>query len=255
MKTIKLLFITLIIAAMLIPESLEAQSWGGRRKPGFWDNWSINGNVGLTSFFGDLSVYDSEIMEKLTKESGPAMGFIMSKYFNDKIGVSGQLLFGSLKGENTAGTSFESSVVEYNFHVRLELINTIFPDNLSNFGVNLYGGLGQFIFQTTKWQKVDGQQQESIKDTGTPEFVYFIGTGLQYKFIDKIGVSLDMALRQAKNDYIDYEVKNSNNDYYTYVSFGVTYYIESFKKTSYRGGRGRYTRGKVHGRVPMRRRR
>jgi hypothetical protein len=239
---------------MFVPESSEAQYWGGRRKPGFLDNWAINGNVGLTSFFGDLSIYDSEITSKLTEESGPALGFIVTKYFNDKIGISGQLLSGSLKGENTTGTSFESSFIEYNFHVRLELINSFFPDNLTDFGINFYAGIGQFVFQTTKWEVVDGEQQEYIKDTGTPEFCYFVGTGFQYKFTPKVGVNLDMALRQAKNDYLDYTVKNGNNDYYTHLSFGVTYFIDSFKKT-YKRGRGRYVRGKVHGRIPMRRRR
>lgn len=256
MKTIRLLLITLLISVLIIPECAEAQSWGGRRKPGFLDNWSINGNVGLSSFYGDLSVYDTDIVEKMAKESGPAMGFILTKYFNDKIGISGQFLMGSLKGENNGTKSFEASFYEYNFHVRIELVNTLFPNNLTNFGMNLYGGIGQFVFQTTKWEQVDGEQQEYVKDTGTPEFVYFIGTGFQYKFGEKVGVTLDAALRQAKNDYIDYEVKNGNNDYYTHVSIGVTYFIESFKSNSYsRGGRGRYTRGKVHGRIPMRRRR
>lgn len=255
MKTIKIIFITLILTAMLIPESLEAQAWGGSRgKPSFWNNWSINANAGLTSFYGDLSIYDSKILDKLSKESGPAMGFILSKYFNDKLGVSGQFLIGNLKGEDVRGTSFESNFYEYNFHIRLELINTIFPENFTDFGMNLYGGVGQFIFQTTKWERIEGEQVESRKDTGTPEFVYFVGTGFEYKFKDKIGVSLDMALRQARNDYLDYVVKNGNNDYYTHLSFGVTYFIESFKQKSL-NGRGKYTRGKMPGRLPMRRRR
>lgn len=241
---------------MLIPESAEAQRWGGRRKPSFWDNWAINGNVGLTSFYGDLSIYDGDIVSKLVEESGPSLGFIITKYFNDKVGISGQLLRGNLKGENNGNKSFESSFTEYNFHVRVELVNSLFPNNLTDFGWNLYAGLGQFVFQTTKWEQVDGEQQESVKDTGTPEFLYFIGTGLQYKFGEKVGVSLDASVRQASNDYLDYEVKNGNNDYYSHLSFGVTYFIASFKKNSYsNNSRGRYTRGKVHGRVPMRRRR
>ena len=77
---------------MFIPEITEAQKWGGARKPGFWDNWAVNVNAGLTSFYGDLSIYDSEIMQKLKNESGPAMGLIVTKSFNDKFGVSGQFL-------------------------------------------------------------------------------------------------------------------------------------------------------------------
>ena len=232
---------------------MQAQAWGGRRKPTIWDNWSLNVNGGLTSFFGDLSIYDSDIMQKLSKESGPAMGLIISKYFNDKIGISGQFLMGGLKGEDVRGTSFESSFYEYNFHVRVELINTIFPNNMTNFGMNLYGGIGQFVFKTTKWQNVDGQEEVFTKDTRTPEFVYFFGTGFQYTFKDKYGINLDVALRQARNDYLDYEVKNGNNDYYTHLSLGLTYYIQSFKGNTYM--RGKYTRRKTPGNLPMRRRR
>jgi len=252
-KTIRLLFITLITAAILVPESTEAQAWGGKRKPGFWDNWALNANAGLTSFFGDLSIYDGEIMNKLTKESGPAMGLIVTKYFNDKIGVSGQFLMGGLKGEDVRGTSFESSFYEYNFHVRLELVNTIWPDNMTDFGMNLYAGVGQFVFKTTKWEMIDGEQQVYTKDTRTPEFTYFVGTGFQYTFNEKFGVNLDVALRQARNDYLDYEVKNGNYDYYTHLGLGVTYHIQNLKGSSY--GRGSYTRRKLPGRLPMRRRR
>ncbi len=256
MKTIRLILLATILSGLLIPECVEAQGWGGRGKGGggFLDNWSFNGNAGLTSFFGDLSVYDSEIMEKLTKESGPAFSGILTKHFNDKIGVSGQLLYGGLMGENTAGTRFEAKFIEYNIQARLELINAIFPNNMSNFGIDGYAGLGQFMFQSTMWQQVDGIQQEQIQNTGTPEFVYFAGMGIYYKLTSKFAVTADMALRQAQNDKLDDFKKNDNMDYYTHVSFGITYYIDSFKKSS-GFSRGGSTKGRLPGRLPMRRRR
>ncbi len=238
---------------MFIPEITEAQKWGGARKPGFWDNWAVNVNAGLTSFYGDLSIYDSEIMEKLKNESGPAMGLIVTKSFNDKFGVSGQFLMGSLKGENVKGTSFESSFYEYNFHFRIDLVNAIFPNNNTGLGMNFYAGVGNFLFKTTKFEMVEGEQKTSVKDTRVPEFVYFVGLGFQYKFTDKFGINFDMALRQARNDYLDYEVKNGNFDYYTHIGLGLTYYINDFKDFSYR--KSKYTRRKTPGRLPMRRRR
>ena len=253
MKTTRLIFITLILAAMLLPDILSAQQWGGRRKPSVWDNWSVTANAGLTSFYGDLSIYDTDLMKKFSEESGPAMGVVISKYFNDKIGVSTQFLMGGLKGEDVRGTSFESSFYEYNFHFRVELINTLFPNNLTGFGMNLYAGVGQFVFKTTKWEMVDGEEKIYEKHTRVPEFVYFVGTGFQYKFKDKYGISLDVALRQARNDYLDYEVKNGNYDYYTHLNLGLTYYIQSFKGGQYQ--RGSYTRRKIPGKLPMRRRR
>lgn len=242
------------LAALFAPSTCFSQSWGGRGKPSFWDKWTINGNVGLTSFFGDLSLYDSDITGKLTKESAPALSAILTKRFSDKIGISGQLLYGGLKGENASGMSFEANIVEYNFHGRIELINLISPNNLSNFGIEAYAGVGQFIFKVTQWDMRDGESAVNEHFTGVPEFVYFAGAGIYYNISDKIGFTADMALRQAQNDKLDDFNKNENFDYYTHLAFGVTYYIDSFKKSN-GFSRGRSTRGKPSGRLPMRRRR
>lgn len=252
MKTLKFILIASLISGFLIPENTEAQSWGGRRKPGFWDNWTINGNAGLTSFFGDLSVYDSEIMEKLTKESGPAMGAILTKHFNDKFSTSGQLLYGGFKGQNNSGSSFEANFIEYNFHLRANLINLIFQDNQSKFGLETYAGCGQFLFNVTQWNRVDGETKQNVQKTGTPEFVYFFGAGIFYNFTDRFGVTMDVALRQAQNDKLDDLNKNDNFDYYTHMSIGISYQIYSLKKSS--GHKGN-SRGRGASRLPMRRRR
>lgn len=246
-----------LILCVLVSQSLDAQSWGGKRKAGFLDSWAINANAGLSSFFGDLSTFDTEISKKLTQESGPAYGLILTKYIlNDKIGISGQLLFGKLKGANTTNNiSFESKFSEYNFNARFNLINIFSPYNMSKMGLELYGGLGQFTFKTTQWDSSKEELQINIEDTGTPEFVYFFGLDLFYKISEKVRITADFSMRQAGNDKLDDLAKNDNNDYYSYVSLGVTYYIYSFKKASVYSRRGASTRGRYPGRLPMRRRR
>ncbi len=252
-KQIKVLLAVVVFTTLVIPDTTSAQGWGGRWKPGFWDMWSININAGQTSFFGDLSLYDSDIMGKLTNESGLAYGGIFSKHFSDKFSMGGQLLLGKLKGENSNAT-FNADVLEYNFHGKVNLVNLIFPDNLTNLDFTMYAGIGQFRFKSIQVNKKEGTT--SIEDTGTPEFVYFFGMGLDYKITDRFGVNADISIRQAQNDKLDDLKKNDNNDYYSYISVGVTYYIESLfggggKK---RGGSfGRSSRG--GGRMPMRRRR
>jgi len=65
------IFLVLIISSPLF---VSAQKWGGVPDSKFWNNWSINVNAGLTSYFGDLSYYDSDVIEKLSSESGIAYG-------------------------------------------------------------------------------------------------------------------------------------------------------------------------------------
>jgi len=253
-KSIKHLLIIFLLTGLLLPATSFSQHWGGRGRPTFWDNWSINGNVGLTSFFGDLSLYDDDLAGKLTKESGPAVSGILTKYLNDKIGIGGQLLYGGLKGENASDVSFEANVVEYNFQIRVDLVSLIWPDNLSGFGLDAYGGIGQFIFKVIQYDRRGGEQLVDEQFTGVPEFVYFAGAGVHYKINDKFAATADMALRQAQNDKLDDLNKNENYDYYTHLSIGVTYYIDSFKKQN-GFSRGKSTRGRASGRLPMRRRR
>ena len=254
MKTkTKLIIILVSVFGIQIPHFTEAQGWGSRRKPGLWDNWSINLNAGLSSFFGDLSKFDSEIMEKLSQESGPAFSGILTKHIGPKIGISGQLFYGGLKGENNSKVSFEASVIEYNAHVRVNIINLLSPNNISKMGIEFYGGIGQFIFKTTKYDLRNNETKINVKNTGTPEFVYFFGTGLSYSITEKIAVTADVAIRQAKNDYLDDFVKNNNNDYYSYICLGLTYNIDSVKKG--KGYKTSLSKGRPPGVLPMRRRR
>jgi len=255
MKTnLKLAVLLIGCCGLIIPQTSEAQGWGGRRKPGIWDNWSINLNAGVSSFFGDLSRFDTEIMEKLTKESGVAFSGILTKHINPKIGISGQLFYGGLQGANLSNVSFEASVIEYNAHLRVNLIKLLSPYSISKMSIEVYGGIGQFLFKTTQYDLRNNETQVKVKDTGTPEFMYFFGAGLSYKVSNKIEITLDAAMRQAQNDYLDDFVKNDNNDYYSYISIGVTYNIDSFSKSK---GYHRlsYTQGRIPGVLPMRRRR
>jgi hypothetical protein len=246
--------LVLLFVGIMITVSTEAQRWGGRKKAGFLDDWSINGSVGLTSFFGDLSLYDSDIVSKLTLESGPGLSGTLTKYVKGKkIGLSGQLLYGGFKGENTNGATFEASVIEMNAQIRLQLIKLIWPYSLTKFGMEAYGGIGQFTFKATKWEEIEGETDIYTHDTGVPEFVYFGGFAMNYEVMNNLALTADMSLRQAQNDMLDGKTKNDNFDYYSYISFGITYHIDSFKKSGFntRGG----TRGRMSGRLPMRRRR
>ena len=255
-KTFKILLVGMILTGIGVPQFIYAQPWGGSKKQsGIWKNWSINANIGLTSFFGDLSSYDADIINKFSKESGPAFGGVLTKQFSPKFGISGQLLFGNLKGANQSNMSFESSFVEYNFHGRLDLLNVIWPDNLSNVGMVAYAGIGQFMFSSTRTTLVEGKEETSVSNTGVPEFVYFLGTGLYYKIDEKYRLTFDLALRQAQNDRLDNYVRNDNYDYYTHIALGFTYNFESNNSKKHRVVRGGNTNGKFYRHLPMRRRR
>jgi len=65
----------------------------------------------------------------------------------------------------------------------------------------------------------------SGSSTGVPEFNNFFGGGLYFKVSDQIRITADLSIRQAQNDNIDKYLASGNFDYYSLLSFGVTYSI------------------------------
>ena len=230
---------TILIALMLafgLGLTANPHMWSGTSPGKFWNNWAINLNGGYTSYFGDLSIYDSDILNKIKFESKPAIGFSLTKYITDDIGISGQLLYGGLKSQYTDNLFFETNFFEYNFQLRVDLLNLFVKKNNTGIGVIAFGGIGHFMFNAVKYQYKEGRLNEYPHKTRTPEFVYFLGGGLEYSISNRFSINIDAALKQANNDRIDNEVRQNNNDFYSYISVGVTYHIFQLFGKSNKGG-------------------
>ena len=228
-KSILLIKIFLVLI-FLSPLMISAQKWGGLPGSKFWNNWSINANVGLTSYFGDLSYYDSDVIEKLSSESGLAYGANLTKDLTNWLGLSGQIFYGNLKGGNERIT-FKTELLEYNLKAKIYFINMFWPDNRSNFEIILNAGIGQLLFNATTFEYNEGGPIINEHKTSVPEFVYSFGGGIFYNVTERIGITADLNLHQLQNDKLDNYVKNDDFDYYTYFSVGLTYYFSgTFKK-------------------------
>ena len=227
-RTVKQTILTLGLL-FILSGHLDAQRWGGDQKGGFWRYYSVGVNAGILSYFGDLSQYDSDPANKLRYESKPGLSVIATKHILHKFGVSGQILYGKLQGAGSK-QSFSTSLLEYNLHLRTDLVGLIFPGKNHRFGFEPYAGIGQFIFNsTTTSYRNELATKEEIRSR-VPEFVYFAGAGVTYNLPASLSISADMGLRQCRNDKLDGLVKNDNFDYYTYLSIGITYHISSLAR-------------------------
>jgi len=208
---------------------VAAQKWGGEQPPGIWKRYSVNANVGLLSYFGDLSYYDTDPVNKLKNESRPAFSVILTKHILNHFGISGQILYGQLEGSNST-QHFHTKILEYNLHLRAELVGLIFTKKEHRIGFSPYAGVGQFVFNThTTSFRNELVTSDDIRSR-VPEFVYFAGAGISYKLPANFSVTADMSIRQCRNDKLDGLVKNDNFDYYSYLQVGVTYRIQSIAR-------------------------
>jgi hypothetical protein len=219
-----------LATGLFISQSCYSQGWGGQQSNGLLADWTININGGFTSYFGDLSIHDLDVGAKLDKESGPAMGVLLSKnIFKDAFSLSGQILAGKLEGRKE-NISFTASLFEYSIQARIDFISLILLNRSHAFGVVGYSGVGQFLFSTKKVVMDEGTVQNFQHDARVPEFVFFFGGGVYYKVSPTFGITADLALRQCQNDRLDDYVKNDDYDYYSYLSIGISYYINTFRK-------------------------
>jgi hypothetical protein len=87
-----------------------------------------------------LSYYYSDIGNKLSIESGAALGLLVTKYFNNKIGLSGELVYGRVAG-GSGSNSFETDLFEYNVQVRVDFLRIILSNPNPKFGIEGFAGL------------------------------------------------------------------------------------------------------------------
>jgi hypothetical protein len=225
------LIITLLIIGF---NQVNCQDWArGDVKNFQLKNWDINLNAGLTTLYGDLSIYDDNIFQKYKNEGGFGCGLVVTKMFNPAIGLSGQLLYGNLMGRKEQ-ISMTSSFFEYNMHLRINLIELFNGMHQSRISLVGFAGIGNFIFNTTLTEYYEGVEEVRETRTRVPEFIYFLGGGIGYSLNDNIALSLEMSLRKCENDKIDGVSAGTGFDYYTYLSTGITYKINNnFRMRNY----------------------
>ncbi len=220
----------LLLFCFLLPLFVYPQQWKKDRvKNEQWNVWAINANAGITSFYGDLSSFDANYIEKLHYESGPATGIMVTKHFDRLFAISGQIIASRLKG-SLDNISFKSEIFEYNLHLRLNIYNLFAPYNNSKFGINVFGGLGNFLFNTTQTIATEGKVEHITNQSRVPELVYFVGGGLFIQPTSSFAINTEISIRRCNNDMLDGLKKNNNDDYYSYLNVGITYYFGRFKQ-------------------------
>ena len=229
---IRLLWL-LLLPLFFSPAILTGQDWEGQHDYLLLRNWELNVSSGFSSYYGDLSIYDNSFSDKLSKESGPAFGIMLVKRLSPEFGFGGQILAGQLQGRKE-NVSMESSILEYNFQFRLNIVRMFSKTKLQNLNWDVYAGVGNFLFKSTKKTFLEGEVITEKHNARVPEFVYFVGSGISYKINEKISLGIDLSMHQFQNDKIDVTARNSDFDYFSYMNVGFTYYFRSLQKGTIR---------------------
>lgn len=208
----------------------QSQVFGQYRKPpSFWtrlsEGWAVSANVGRTSFFGDVSLYDDEFDEKMSKEGSWAFGFGITRQISYVFALEGQALFGQLAGSNSQ-SSFVSDIKEYSVHLSADLVNMLIPENRAGLHPYIKMGLGQMSFNT-RLKYDDPNRADLTTASSTPEFVFLFGGGVYYIISNSFDVNLEFMARRIDSDRLDGTPNKEDNDFYSYLGAGFVFKINN----------------------------
>lgn len=223
-----LVFWNLLIIALII--LIQSNAFGQYRNPNNFlkslsQGWAVNANVGRTAFFGDVSLYDDEFNEKMSKEGSWALGFGIIRQITYVFSLEGQVVFGQLAGSNSK-SEFVSNINEYSIQLTTDLVNLLIPENRAGFHPYLKLGMGQFSFKT-QLKYNDPNKPNLETESTTPEFVFLFGGGAFYIISNSFDVNMEFMGRRLNNDRIDGTPNKDDSDYYSHLSVGVVYKINN----------------------------
>jgi hypothetical protein len=154
---------------------------------------------------------------------------ILTKDLGKIFGISGQLVYGGFHCTSADRTGFETEILEYNIQGRMDILKFFYRKHNPRFGIHTFAGAGQFLFKSKSYIYKEGNITTDFHNTGTPEFVYFAGGGLNYRVNHSLRLAVEVSVRQAQNDKLDNLVKNNDPDYYGFINIGVSWLISDIR--------------------------
>jgi len=199
---------TLTIIFLLLSFSVTGQPIKYKRV--YLDKYKVDFNLGIISYYGNYSVYDTNLINKLTQESGLSFSTKFGRQITPFLELSAQVLIGQLKG---AKKHYNSNIIEYNIQTDINFVE-LFTDNNGDkkLGLLIFGGVGKVYFNNTI------AEFDTIYKSKVSEFVKIFGGSVSYELNKNSDIKATATLSQY-----------SKNNYFTVLSIGYVYKIVNIK--------------------------
>ncbi|MBP6335228.1 MAG: OmpA family protein [Bacteroidia bacterium] len=212
---------------------------GNMPKANKFRTWDIGIHGGLMIPNTDITTTDFNAPNLITQIG---YGLSITKFLSHSFAIQGQVMRGSLKGdeENTGSNSkynFESTI-DYaaSIHAFYQFGNVSFLKRNPNIAFYAYVGVGFMNFTPSVYRDesnvshnyyVQNNLIDSTVDySNTTEMVFPVGAGIKYRIAKPLSLHLEYSLRLSNTDKVDgwYRLL-SENDNFTYINLGLTYHI------------------------------
>jgi hypothetical protein len=221
MRTLQ--FLTVFLSLLFqIPAQGQSNEWQ--------KDFMISINAGVSSFYGDLSVYDRQPLKKLAHESDAVVGISIGRQLSSVLSINASYIDGRLRGKNEEWKYyFGSDFNEFTIGSHIYISQLLFPYKSSRMKVYTTTGIGLLKFNSIERHIIESnsshEQENNIDNevnSSTP--VLKLGLGCNYELSTNFDLSTEIAFRVTGNDMIDAHIGSTGiNDYYSIFSVGIIY--------------------------------
>ena len=221
---------TMIFAIFLQMGGIRAQTSSFLK-----NNWVVGISPGVASYFGDLSLYDFNPVNKVIHESGPTIGFNAGKKLKNILEFGLTATFGKTSAQRTAADiEFINRFNEFGIYSALSIADIVKPKRLSRFDYGLMAN-----YSITQWRSVsykisdqsilfshglDAEGKKSGKGKSTNHFGagYYVAYALDSRFT----IRLSQTMQFLNTDEFDSYVGTTNiNDRLLLSGIGLIFTI------------------------------
>lgn len=229
-KITLVLVLSLIFGANLFAQRAFDSHKGGSA----WRHWYGKANVGAYALFGDVSTYDTDPFNKLSKESRIGFSGSVGKWITDW----GAAEFTYIRGNFYSYTISNEVHTNFNQYTIIGMVNftqLIYPSDRQT-PFYFYGkiGYGQIDFNATLTSIKTGdtirmQGTETAHDKRVSEWLIPFGIGGAYNFDDHFALVFDLNYSYVHTDKLDGKFISSevdfddNKDSYASITIGIMY--------------------------------
>lgn len=226
---------------LLMSQPGKAQ-WGGYHQ--FASDWELNANVGMTSFYGDLTDKKNRIFTNTPfhryfyQDRGLGYSILLKKNVNSYFSVRGSFLHGKIYSHaSNFDLYFDAVVNEYYIGADLDISTLIWGES-RNRDWKFYGFLGIGFTDSRTWLYDDKTNQLvgtngfgkdrwfSDKSRMATETTIPFGLGVSYRFHDNWTVNFETGIHGMNTDRLDaFKSKESGTEGFGYTSLGISYHF------------------------------
>lgn len=193
-------------------------------------SWYAGLNAGVTSYYGNIAMYNRDPLLKIKKESKFAYGIVAGKSFSRFVGARAYFTKGGLQAENgDLQIHYDAKLTSYGGQLIVQFATLIGRlDYVPDYA--LYGIVGFGLVNTKPVISTIPTEKDPVSQpidsmnyaTQISSSEFNLGLGGSYEIFNQVDANIEISYHMSFSEELDL-MPGSGKDHYLYLSIGAIY--------------------------------